>query len=81
LRSIDGWRAFENAYWMDWQESLMWQGIPVVEVSGPGGARQPLLVAWMKHAAGGRAAGSGGIDATRALRGTGTVGRQTRVTP
>jgi len=43
------WKQFKNDYWMDWQEGQMWQGTPVLEVSGPGMEKQPLPAAWLRH--------------------------------
>jgi hypothetical protein len=43
------WKTFKNEYWMDWQEGQMWQGIPVLEVSGPGIKKQPLPSEWLRH--------------------------------
>jgi hypothetical protein len=43
------WKKFKNEYWMAWQEGEMWQGTPVLEVSGPGIGKQPLPSAWLKH--------------------------------
>jgi hypothetical protein len=43
------WKAFRNEYWMPWREEEMWQGTPVLEVSGPGLARQPLPASWLQH--------------------------------
>ena len=43
------WKQFKNDYWMDWQESQMWKGTPVLEVSGPGLEKQPLPAAWLKY--------------------------------
>jgi hypothetical protein len=43
------WKTFKNEYWMDWQEGQMWQGTPVLEVSGPGIKKQPLPTKWLKH--------------------------------
>ncbi len=43
------WKAFRNEYWMTWREEEMWTGTPVLEVSGPGLARQPLPASWLRH--------------------------------
>jgi hypothetical protein len=43
------WKQFKNDYWMDWQESQMWKGTPVLEVSGPGMKQQPVPAAWLRH--------------------------------
>lgn len=43
------WKTFKNEYWMDWQEGQMWQGTPVLEVTGPGIKKQPLPATWLKH--------------------------------
>ena len=43
------WKEFRNEYWMAWQEEEMWRGVPVLEVSGPGIAKQPLPKAWLRH--------------------------------
>ena len=43
------WKTFKNEYWMDWQEGQMWQGTPVLEVSGPGIKKQPLPAKWLWH--------------------------------
>jgi hypothetical protein len=44
------WKTFKNEYWMDWQEGQMWQGTPVLEVSGPGITKQPLPASWLRRA-------------------------------
>ena len=41
------WKKFRNEYWMTWQEEEMWQGTPVLEVSGPGLDKQPLPRKWL----------------------------------
>ncbi|MCX6553359.1 MAG: chitobiase/beta-hexosaminidase C-terminal domain-containing protein, partial [Acidobacteria bacterium] len=43
------WKEFRNEYWMAWQEEEMWKGVPVLEVSGPGLAKQSLPKAWLRH--------------------------------
>ncbi|MEI6787372.1 MAG: chitobiase/beta-hexosaminidase C-terminal domain-containing protein [bacterium] len=44
------WKTFRNEYWMTWQEEEMWQGTPVLELSGPGIDRQPIPAAWLYRA-------------------------------
>jgi hypothetical protein len=44
------WKTFKNEYWMSWQEGEMWQGTPVLEISGPGFEKQPMPAAWLSHA-------------------------------
>ncbi len=34
--TAEGYKEFKSEYWLDWQEEEVWQGIPVLEVSGPG---------------------------------------------
>jgi len=34
---------------MGWQEGQMWQGTPVLEISGPGMEEQPLPAAYLSH--------------------------------
>ena len=43
------YKNFKSEYWLDWQEEEVWQGIPVLEVSGPGIPKQPLPKAWLKY--------------------------------
>lgn len=43
------WKTFKNEYWMDWQEGQMWQGIPILQVSGPATSRQPLPATWLRR--------------------------------
>ncbi len=43
------WKQFKNEYWMNWQAEEMWQGVPKLDVSDPGIARQPLPAAWLQH--------------------------------
>ena len=43
------YRTFKNEYWLPWQEKEVWQGIPALQVSGPGTERQPLPKAWLKR--------------------------------
>jgi hypothetical protein len=43
------WKTFKNEYWMDWQEGQMWQGTPVLEVTGADGKKQPLPAQWLMH--------------------------------
>ena len=43
------YRKFKSEYWMTWQAEEMWQGIPVLEVSGPAIKKQPLPNEWLKH--------------------------------
>jgi len=42
------WKTFRNEFWMAWQEEEMWQGVPVLEVSGPDMVKQPLPESWLK---------------------------------
>jgi hypothetical protein len=34
---------------MDWQEGQMWQGTPVLEVTGADLKKQPLPARWLVH--------------------------------
>lgn len=43
------WKTFKNEYWMDWQEGQMWQGTPVLEVTGADGKKQPLPAGSLLH--------------------------------
>lgn len=43
------WKKFKNEYCMAWQEGQMWQGTPVLEVSGPGVSQQPIPADWLRH--------------------------------
>ena len=43
------WKRFRNEYWMAWQEEEMWQGVPVLEIAGPGVTRQPLPSSWVRR--------------------------------
>ena len=43
------WKQFKGDYWMDWQEGQVWQGTPVLEISGPGMEKQPLPAAYLSH--------------------------------
>jgi len=40
-------RPFHNEYWMAWRPKEMWQGMPALEVSGPGVTRQPVPTDWL----------------------------------
>lgn len=42
------WKTFRNEYWMTWQAEEMWQGTPVLNVSGPGFDQQPLPKGWLR---------------------------------
>lgn len=42
------WKRFRNEFWMAWQEEEMWQGVPLLEVSGPKMEKQPLPLSWLK---------------------------------
>lgn len=42
-------KAFRDEYWMSWQAEEMWQGVPVLEISGPGLTRQPLPAALLRR--------------------------------
>jgi len=42
-------RPFKNEFWLAWREKQVWQGMPVVEVSGPGVKKQPLPRSWLKR--------------------------------
>ncbi|MEK0446812.1 MAG: hypothetical protein RLZZ399_2133 [Verrucomicrobiota bacterium] len=41
------WKKFRDEYWINWQPAQMWSGTPVLEVSGPDLARQPLPASWL----------------------------------
>ena len=41
------YKTFRNEYWMAWQEEEMWQGMPKLEVSGPGVTRQVIPASWL----------------------------------
>jgi hypothetical protein len=41
------WKEFRDEYWINWRPEQLWQGTPVLEVSGPDLARQPLPAAWL----------------------------------
>jgi len=43
------WKNFKNDYWMAWQPEEMWQGVPILAVSGPGLAKGPLPKAWLAY--------------------------------
>jgi len=44
------YRTFKSEYWLPWQETEVWDGIPVLEVSGPGVKKQALPKTWqMRH--------------------------------
>jgi hypothetical protein len=43
------WKQFRDEYWMSWREEEMWQGTPVLEVSGPGTDLQPIPVEWLMY--------------------------------
>jgi hypothetical protein len=43
--------TFKNEYWMPGPEEQLWQGIPVLEVSGPNLKKQPLPNSWLSRAA------------------------------
>ena len=42
-------REFRNEMWMNWKSEEIWQGTPVLEVSGPEMKKQPLPVSWLWH--------------------------------
>ncbi len=42
-------KTFKNEYWLPWQEKQVWQGIPVLQVSGPGIEKKTLPKAWLKR--------------------------------
>lgn len=41
-------RPFKNEYWMPWRKEQMWQGIPALELSGPGRDRRPVDPAMLR---------------------------------
>ena len=41
------WKQFRDEYWMSWRPEQMWQGTPVLEVSGPAAERQPIPAGWL----------------------------------
>ena len=41
------WKQFRDEYWINWMPEEMWQGIPVLEVNGPGMKKQALPSAWL----------------------------------
>ena len=41
------YKTFRNEYWMAWQKGEMWQGMPRLEVSGPGVKRQVIPASWL----------------------------------
>lgn len=41
------WKQFRDEYWINWMPEQMCQGTPVLEVSGPGMAKQPLPSEWL----------------------------------
>lgn len=43
------WKTFKDEYWMSWKPDQMWQGIPVLQVSGPGMNRQALPAVMLYH--------------------------------
>ena len=40
-------RPFKNEYWMIWNEQTVSQGIPTLDISGPGIPRQPIPDTWL----------------------------------
>ena len=42
-------KTFKNEYWLPWQEKEVWQGIPRLQISGPGISKTPLPDTWLKH--------------------------------
>lgn len=42
-------RPFRNEYWMAWWPGQIWQGIPTLEMSGPGHPRQSIPGSWLHH--------------------------------
>lgn len=44
------WKTFRNEYWMPWQAEEMWQGVPVLEMSGPDLERRPIPAEWLRMA-------------------------------
>jgi len=42
-------KPFRDEFWMCWKEEEMWQGIPKLEISGPGIGKQPLPSTWLFH--------------------------------
>lgn len=42
-------KPFRSEYLMVWQPEQMWQGTPVLEISGPGVKKQPIPAAWLTH--------------------------------
>jgi hypothetical protein len=43
------WKKFRNEYWMTWNPGQMAEGVPMLELDGPGLARQPLPSAWLRN--------------------------------
>lgn len=43
------WNTFRDEYWMSWNPKQMGEGIPVLEVDGPGLQKQPLPDAWLRR--------------------------------
>lgn len=43
------WKEFRNEYWMGWKPEQMWQGVPALEIDGPGISKQPLPSKWLFH--------------------------------
>ncbi len=42
-------KTFKSEYWLPWQEGQVWQGIPILRISGPGIKKMPLHTSWLKH--------------------------------
>ena len=46
-------RQWRNPWWMIGREEITWQGIPALEISGPGIPRQPVPADWLRRPSGG----------------------------
>ena len=51
-------KTWRNEWWMTGRKEIVWQGIPVLEVSGPDLDRQPVPNEWLRHRGPSRADGS-----------------------
>ncbi len=58
------WKQFKDEYWMNWQAEEMWQGVPMLEFSGPGMEKQALPASRLCHV------GAGAIEQGQAKPGT-----------
>ena len=43
------YKTFKNEWWLLWTKEQTWRGTPVLEISGPGVARQPIPQSWLSH--------------------------------